>query len=132
MKTRFIPALIMLLAGAIDCIISIYNNYTIDKFLIQLFVVLVIFFFIGCVVKIVLESSFKVMEEENPEEPEEPIPSVKKANLKVQTFVCEGDGITGMNGNAYSVAAANNEVAVGYEDLFPALNAAHKNVNLEF
>ncbi len=68
MKTRFIPALIMLLAGAIDCIISIYNNYTIDKFLIQLFVVLVIFFFIGCVVKIVLESSFKVMEEENPEE----------------------------------------------------------------
>ena len=47
-------------------------------------------------------------EEENPEEP---VPSVKKANLKVQTFACEGDGITGMNGNAYS-AALGGEVTL--------------------
>lgn len=68
MKTNWVPAVIMLMAGLIDCIISIYYHLSLWQFTKQLLLVLIIFYVIGCVVKIVLDCNFKEMKEEIPED----------------------------------------------------------------
>jgi phosphotransferase system glucose/maltose/N-acetylglucosamine-specific IIC component len=72
MKTNSVPAVIMLIAGFIDCVISIHYRLSLWEFTKQLFWVLVIFYLIGCVVKIVLDRSLKLMADEPEEEAEEP------------------------------------------------------------
>jgi Ran GTPase-activating protein (RanGAP) involved in mRNA processing and transport len=62
-KTKALPAIIMLVAGFIDCIFSIIYNLSLWEFTRQLLLVLVIFYLIGCVVEIVVEINFKTMEE---------------------------------------------------------------------
>ena len=55
MKTNGVPAMVMLLAGFVDCLIAIRTHMTLGSFTRQLFLVLVIFYIIGCVVKIILD-----------------------------------------------------------------------------
>lgn len=73
MKTNAVPAVIMLTAGLIDCICSILCHMPTDRFIRQLLLVLIIFYVIGCVVKIVLDCNFKDMgaEEEKMQETED-------------------------------------------------------------
>lgn len=56
MNTRKIPALIMLCAGSVACVMMYFNHYNLKDMLIVLIFVLVIFLFIGMVVKGILDS----------------------------------------------------------------------------
>jgi uncharacterized membrane protein len=63
MKTKSLPAVIMLVAGFIDCILAICYHLSLWEFTRQLLLVLVIFYLLGCVVKIVVDVNFKPAEE---------------------------------------------------------------------
>ena len=66
MKTKGIPAVVMLLAGFVTCIIGHMET---DVFIKTLLAVLIIFYLLGCIVKLVLDKNFKEMDE--PEENQE-------------------------------------------------------------
>ncbi len=72
MKTKPIPAIIMLIAGFVTCIMSIYNHLDLGTFTKTLLLVLIIFYLFGIVIKIVLDKNFPVMSEEESEEEESP------------------------------------------------------------
>ena len=63
MKTNGIPAIVMLLAGFVDCLTAIRTHMTLGNFTRQLFLVLLIFYVIGCTVKLILDRNMKAMEE---------------------------------------------------------------------
>ena len=63
MKTNGVPAIVMLLAGFVDCLIAIRTHMTLGNFTRQLFLVLLIFYVIGCTVKLILDRNMKAMEE---------------------------------------------------------------------
>lgn len=72
MKTNYLPAIIMLCAGFVDCLMAIKNHLSLQEFTIELLAVLVIFYVVGIIIKIVLDRSFQVMEEEeNPDDANE-------------------------------------------------------------
>lgn len=64
MKTKSIPAFIMLLAGAIACIAGIASHLEVAGFVKMLLIVLIVFYFFGCIVKIILDSNFKEEDKE--------------------------------------------------------------------
>lgn len=64
MKTKSIPAFIMLLAGAIACIAGIASHLDVAGFVKMLLIVLIVFYFLGCIVKIILDSNFKEEDKE--------------------------------------------------------------------
>ena len=68
MKTKGIPAVVMLLAGFVTCIIGIVQHMETDVFIKTLLAVLIIFYVLGCM-KLVLDKNFKEMDE--PEENQE-------------------------------------------------------------
>lgn len=55
MKTKEIPAIVMLLAGGVYCLIGIRYQIPLMDFTVQLLVVLLIFWIIGGIVRIVLD-----------------------------------------------------------------------------
>ena len=63
MKTNGVPAIVMLLAGFTDCIIAIRTHMTLGSFTRQLFLVLLIFYVIGCMVKLILDRNIDNMED---------------------------------------------------------------------
>ena len=71
MKTKSIPAFIMLLGGAIACILGILNRYETIEFVTMLFGVLIIFYFMGCIIKIVIDKNFQGMDKQVQDEQEE-------------------------------------------------------------
>ncbi len=64
MKTNWIPAIVMLTAGFIDCVLSICNGLPMFDFTLQLLVVLVVFYLLGCAIRIVLDMNFSQMDDE--------------------------------------------------------------------
>lgn len=56
MNTKRIPALIMLIAGAIACIMTYANHYDLKDMLTTLIWVLLVFWLIGLIVKKILNS----------------------------------------------------------------------------
>lgn len=73
MNTKYVPAIIMLSAGFVDCIMAIMQHKPLLDFTKELLLVLVIFLVIGCVVKMVIDKTFRVDEEKEqlPENSEE-------------------------------------------------------------
>ena len=76
MKTKQRPAVVMLLAGFVTCIVAIFQGIELGRFLKILLLVLIGFYVSGCVIKVILDRNFKEMEdseteEEEPEEQEE-------------------------------------------------------------
>lgn len=72
MKTKQVPAIVMLVAGFITCIVSIFQGLEADKFLKILLIVLVSFYILGGVIKIILDQSFiEAKKKEASEETEE-------------------------------------------------------------
>ncbi len=59
MKTKQIPAVIMLVAGFMTSIAGVVNHMETVQFLKTLIIVLVIFYVLGCVVKLILDKNFK-------------------------------------------------------------------------
>jgi flagellar biosynthesis/type III secretory pathway M-ring protein FliF/YscJ len=70
MKTKGIPAVVMLLAGLVTCIIGIVQHMETMVFTKTLLAVLVIFYVLGCIVKLVLDKNFKEMDEPEKEQEE--------------------------------------------------------------
>ena len=64
MKTNGVPAIIMLAAGFIDCVIAILTHMSLWNFTRQLLLVLVLFYVIGCVVNMIIDRNFKDMEDD--------------------------------------------------------------------
>ena len=59
MKTNYVPALITLSAGLVDCIISFRNHLSMYEFTKQLLLVLLIFYVIGCLLQYILNKAMK-------------------------------------------------------------------------
>lgn len=64
MKIKFVPIIMMLSAGLIDCILGIYYHLGMYEFLIQLLIVLVTFYFMGDVIRFLWIKFMVTMEEE--------------------------------------------------------------------
>lgn len=71
MKTKSIPALIMLTAGLVACIAGIAEHMEAVRFTKMLLIVLILFYVLGCAVKMILDRSFKKMKEEETTDGEE-------------------------------------------------------------
>lgn len=59
MRTRYIPAGVMLVAGTVTCVVSIVQKQDIIKSLITLLVVLILFYVIGLIAKFFIEKIIK-------------------------------------------------------------------------
>jgi len=64
MKTKYIPPIIMLAAGLIRAIAGVFYRQDIKDFLWSILIVMVIFYIIGSIVKVVLDKSIIIAEEE--------------------------------------------------------------------
>lgn len=58
MKTNYVPAIVMLCAGFIDCLFAIYNHLELGQFVKELLIVLIIFLIIGYIIKFVMDKFF--------------------------------------------------------------------------
>lgn len=63
MNTRSIPAIVMLAAGFVTCVVGILNNFSFGTFTKTLFLVLIGFYVLGCIVKLVLDKGFRIMQD---------------------------------------------------------------------
>lgn len=68
MKTKQVPAIIMLTAGFVTCILSIVQHMEFGRFLKSLLLVLICFYILGCVVQVILDKNFVPMQEEEEED----------------------------------------------------------------
>lgn len=64
MKTKSIPAIIMLSAGFVACIAGMAAHMEVSDFMKMLLVVLILFYVIGCVVKVIFDRNFAEMQDE--------------------------------------------------------------------
>lgn len=63
MNTKRIPAIVMLLGGAVACIVAYINNYNLKDMLMVVTLALVLFLGLGVVIKLIFDS-FKFPDEE--------------------------------------------------------------------
>lgn len=56
MKTKFIPAVVMLLGGAVACIVTFLNNYSLEEMLSVLIIALIVFLILGVVIRLIIDS----------------------------------------------------------------------------
>ena len=82
MKTKPIPAIVMLLGGAIACIFGMVYQYSVKHFITTLLIVLITFYVIGCIVKLILDKNFKEMEKAAEEEESEEVSEEEKENIE--------------------------------------------------
>lgn len=72
MKTKLVPALLTLTAGFVACIAGILAHMETIHFLEMVLIVLILFYILGCIVKLILDKNFMEMQiEETTEEEEE-------------------------------------------------------------
>lgn len=71
MKTNYVPAIVMLVAGGVYCLLGIFYQIPLGEFLIQLLTVLIVFWIIGGIIKMVLDKFMGEIEEKAEEESEE-------------------------------------------------------------
>lgn len=64
MKRKAIPAIVMLLGGFCSCVIGILNHMDSAAYIKMLFIVLVIFYILGCIAKIIIDKNFPEMTDE--------------------------------------------------------------------
>lgn len=70
MERKMIPLALMLLAGAICSIVCVVQGYDAFTMLLVLFIVLLVFYIMGCIIKRVMEAFEKENEERSKEEGE--------------------------------------------------------------
>lgn len=73
LKTRPLPIIITLIAAGLSCVLSIIQGQNFSTFFLRLLVSVLVFSFLGCLIKILLDFIFnkKPKEEETPEDEEE-------------------------------------------------------------
>ena len=64
MNTKSVPALVTLLAGFIACVAGIRAHMEVADFMIMLLIVLIVFYLLGCVVRMILDMNFKAGHDE--------------------------------------------------------------------
>ena len=64
MKTKSIPVILMLIAGAMACILGFVYQYETTHFFAMVLTVLIIFYILGCIVKIIIDKNFPMEETE--------------------------------------------------------------------
>lgn len=79
MKTKSIPAIIMLSAGFIACIAGMCAHMEVADFMKMLLGVLILFYILGCIVKLILDKNFKEMQDEETTDGEESQESEEEA-----------------------------------------------------
>lgn len=65
MKTNYVPAIVMLLAGGVYCLFGIYNQTPLMDFCLQLLIVLIIFWIIGGIIRMILDRFMGEIEDKN-------------------------------------------------------------------
>ncbi len=70
MNRKYLPLILMLAAGAVTCVINLIRQYPMLNQMIVLFVVLVVFYILGCVLKWTLDLFDRQNEEKTPGEGE--------------------------------------------------------------
>ncbi len=55
MKTNYIPAIVMLLAGAVYCLFGLKTQVPLLDFTVQLLIVLLVFYVLGGIIRMVLD-----------------------------------------------------------------------------
>lgn len=88
MKTKSVPAIIMLSAGFIACIAGMSAHMEVADFMKMLLIVLILFYVLGCVVKIIIEKNFNEMLDEETTEGEE---TEKEASLEGEEEAVSAD-----------------------------------------
>ena len=68
MNRKLLPVIMMLVAGVITCIATYVRNYTMLEKLVALFITLILFYGLGCLVKGVFDSFDKQNEQKRMEE----------------------------------------------------------------
>ena len=71
MKTKEIPAIVMLIAGGVYCLLGIYCQIPLMDFLIQLLMILLGFWMVGGIIRMVLDHFIGDLEDKAKEEEEE-------------------------------------------------------------
>ena len=72
MKTKSIPVTLMLVAGAIACVLGFVNRYDTTDFFVMVLMVLVVFYILGSIIKVIIDKNFsEVTDDERAEETEE-------------------------------------------------------------
>lgn len=71
MRTKSIPAILMLIAGALACILGFVYRYETTQFFTMVLTVLVIFYMLGCIVKIIIDKNFSELGEKESNQVEE-------------------------------------------------------------
>lgn len=60
MKTKTIPVILMLVAGAMACVLGFVYRYEKTQFFTMVLTVLIVFYMLGCIVKIIIDKNFPV------------------------------------------------------------------------
>ncbi len=68
MKTNYVSAIVMLLAGGVYCLLGIYYQIPLMDFMVQLLMVLLIFWIIGGIIRMVLDKFMGEIESEESED----------------------------------------------------------------
>ena len=55
MKTNYVPAVVMLLAGAVYCLFGLMSGIPLFEFTVQLLIVLLVFYVLGGIIRMVLD-----------------------------------------------------------------------------
>ncbi len=100
MNTNKIPALVMLLAGAVAVIVTYINHYSLEDMLVVLILTLIVFLILGVVIKLVFDS-FHI------EEPDEDRVDDEGEVVEKTEFSEENENIED-EGNAVSDAEEQN------------------------
>ena len=84
MKTKSIPVILMLIAGALACILGFVYRYETTQFFTMVLTVLVIFYMLGCIVKIIIDKNFPVEQSDKESDTEETEETKENINSEVE------------------------------------------------
>lgn len=100
MNTNKIPALVMLLAGAVAVIVTYINHYSLEDMLVVLILTLIVFLILGVVIKLIFDSFH--IEEPDEDRVDDEGEVVEKTELSEENENIEDEG------NAVSDAEEQN------------------------
>lgn len=63
MNTRPVPVIIMLTAGFVTCISGIVQHFSFGTYIKTLLLVLVGFYLVGCIIRLILDKGFRLMDD---------------------------------------------------------------------
>ena len=71
MKTNYVPAIVMLLAGAVYCLFGLMSGASLFDFTVQLLIVLLVFYILGGIIRLVLDKFMGEVGKQEETQPEE-------------------------------------------------------------